>query len=349
MLRSIRYKIAPLAALLLSVLIVACCHFFFRLTEAVVDSGFYIFIFIASFITLYGFVVFVVPRFFLPLLKSIYDKIIQVGFSGNLIRSYNVRNSKLIDEIFDMLDEWTKVSGKRIEDLQKVEVYRREFLTNVSHELKTPLFAVQGYVLTLLDGGIDDPMVNSYYLKRAAKNIDRLISIVEDLESISRLESGELMLEKRIFDLNELVRDTIESLELLASEKSIQIVIGDTPGEYVYVSADKDMIRQVLVNLMVNSIKYGKENGVTTVFISENADRVFVDVSDNGIGVEKQHLSRLFERFYRVDKGRSRDEGGTGLGLSIVKHIIEAHEESVWVNSEPGVGTTFRFTLARSK
>lgn len=349
MLRSIRYRIAPFAALVLSGLLTGGCLLFGRLSETFVDSGFYLFLFIALFTTLYAFLAFVVPRFFLPLLKSIYDKIIQVGFSGNLIRSYNVRNSKLIDEIFDVLDEWTKVSGKRIEDMQKVEIYRREFLSNVSHELKTPLFTVQGYVLTLLDGGIDDPMVNSYYLKRAAKNIDRLISIVEDLESISRLESGELILEKRIFDIRELVRDTIDSLELLAEEKKIQLALSDYPVEQVYVSADKDMIRQVLVNFLVNSIKYGRENGTTSVSISETAEKVIVDISDNGIGIEEQHLPRLFERFYRVDKGRSRDEGGTGLGLSIVKHIIEAHDEAVSVDSKPGVGTTFRFTLPRSK
>lgn len=349
MLRSIRYRIAPLAAIVLSGLLTGSCLLFGKLSGIAIDSGFYFFLFIALLITFYGLVALVVPRFFLPLLKSIYDKIIQVGFSGNLIRQYNVRNSRLIDEIFDVLDEWTKISGKRIEDMQKVEVYRREFLSNVSHELKTPLFAVQGYVLTLLDGGIDDPMVNSYYLKRAAKNIDRLISIVEDLESISRIESGELILEKRIFDIRELVKDTIESLELLAAEKKIHLEMSDSPIEQIYVSADKDMIRQVLVNFLVNSIKYGRENGSTSVSISETADKVIVDISDNGIGIEEQHLPRLFERFYRVDKGRSRDEGGTGLGLSIVKHIIEAHDEAVSVDSKPGVGTTFRFTLPRSK
>lgn len=349
MLRKYRYRFAPLAALLLSAVVSGSCYLYGILSAAAEpDSGFYLFLFLTVFTGAYLFAI-AVHRSLMPVFQRIYDRILAVGFTDHVIRSRSVRNERLIDEIFKVLDESTGISGKRIAEMQKTDNYRREFLSNVSHELKTPLFTVQGYVLTLIDGGIDDPMVNSYYLKRAAKNIERLISIVEDLESISRLESGELVLERRIFDLRELIRDTIESIELVASEKKINVILEDALSEQVYVNADKDMIRQVLVNLLVNSIKYGHENGSTVVGMSEDRGRVVVEIKDNGIGIEEKHLPRLFERFYRVDKGRSRDEGGTGLGLSIVKHIVEAHDESVLVESAPGEGTTFRFTLAKAK
>jgi two-component system phosphate regulon sensor histidine kinase PhoR len=199
-----------------------------------------------------------------------------------------------------------------------------------------------------LEGGIEDNDINILYLQKAAKSIDRLISIVDDLESISRLEAGELILENRTFDINELITDVIESLELKAKDSAIAITLDVPPGIQQYVYADKDRIRQVMVNLLVNSIKYGKKGGFTHVKVEDHDDFVTIEVSDDGIGIEKQHVGRLFERFYRVDKSRSREQGGTGLGLAIVKHIIEAHGQKITVDSTPVLGTTFTFTLKKS-
>lgn len=258
-------------------------------------------------------------------------------------------NAGLREEINSILNDWSSVSRQEIDQLKKAEVYRKEFLGNVSHELKTPIFSVQGYVHTLIDGGIEDHDVNMLYLQKASKGIDRLISMVDDLESISKLEAGELPVEFRIFDIYDLSRDVIDSLELLTKDKQIKLYINDAAVRPAYVNADKDLIRQVLVNLIVNSVKYGKKGGNTGIHIADLGDEYSIEVNDDGIGIEKYHLPRLFERFYRVDKSRSREEGGTGLGLAIVKHIIEAHQQNIHVESEPGKGTTFSFTLKKSK
>ena len=202
---------------------------------------------------------------------------------------------------------------------------------------------------TLIDGGIEDQDINILYLNKAAKSIDRLINIVADLESISKLEAGELDIEPRTFDICELVKEVIESLELQAKEKNVKLFINESNDKPFYVFADKDRIRQVMVNLLLNSIKYGKRDGRTEVKFNDQGDAIMIDVADNGIGVEQYQLPRLFERFYRVDKSRSREQGGTGLGLSIVKHILEAHHQSIFVDSEIDVGSTFSFSLKKSK
>ena len=248
-----------------------------------------------------------------------------------------------------ILLEWSSQSREAMDHYKQVESYRREFLSNVSHELKTPIFSIQGYIHTLIDGGIEDEDINMLYLNKAGKSIDRLISIVDDLESISRLEAGELIIEQRTFDIRDLTKDVIESLELQAREKNVKIFINETLEKPCYVYADKEKIRQVLVNLLVNSIKYGKHDGQTEVGFRDQGDLVYISVVDNGIGVESHQLPRLFERFYRVDKSRSREQGGTGLGLAIVKHILEAHQQSIVAESEIGIGTTFSFTLKKSK
>jgi len=206
---------------------------------------------------------------------------------------------------------------------------------------------VQGYVHTLLDGGIEDKDINLLYLKKAAKSIDRLISIVDDLESVSKIEGGELILEKRTFDINEWVKDTLESLEIMAKEQGVKLQVDPKTDQAYYVNADKNAIRQVLVNLIVNSIKYGKQDGITEISYTEDVNKVLVHIKDNGIGISVDDQSRLFERFYRVDKSRSREQGGTGLGLAIVKHIVEAHNGVIGVNSEPGKGSTFSFSLEK--
>jgi two-component system phosphate regulon sensor histidine kinase PhoR len=228
-----------------------------------------------------------------------------------------------------------------------LETYRKEYLGNVSHELKTPIFNIQGYVSTLIDGGIYDESINIEYLKKADKSVDRMIHIIDDLETISQLESGSLYLEKEKFDLVALTKDVSDQIELSATKKNISIHISEDSKKSIKVIADKFRIRQVFVNLITNSIKYGRDGGKTLIRFRVIEDKAIVEISDDGIGIESQHLPRLFERFYRVDKGRSREQGGTGLGLSIVKHILEAHEQVIEVESQVGVGTTFRFTLSK--
>ena len=282
-------------------------------------------------------------------LIQIYRQILKIRNPKEVIRPIDENRVNVSNEINKVLYEWSNESKEEIDNLKQVEIYRREFLSNVSHELKTPVFSVQGYIHTLLDGGIEDADVNMHYLNKASKGIDRLISMVDDLESISRLESGELIVELRTFDLHDLAQDIIESVELQSKERGVTIKLEAVEDKPFYVYSDKDMVRQILVNFIVNSIKYGVKDGVTKVRLTESDDKVIVDVEDNGIGIEKVHLPRLFERFYRVDKSRSRDQGGTGLGLAIVKHILEALGEGVQVDSEVGKGTRFTFSLPRSK
>jgi two-component system phosphate regulon sensor histidine kinase PhoR len=237
---------------------------------------------------------------------------------------------------------------EEIEQLEKLENYRKDFLGNVSHELKTPIFNIQGYISTLLDGGLEDKTINRDYLQRGMKSVDRMIAIVEDLQTITQLEKGELEIDEERFDIIALVKDVIDAQELRARERKISFELSNDPHQQIWALADKFRIRQVLVNLIVNSVRYGKENGTTTIKISDTGDKVIVEVADSGIGIPKQHLSRIFERFYRADKSRSREQGGTGLGLSIVKHILEAHGQTISVMSTEGAGSVFSFTLKKS-
>jgi two-component system phosphate regulon sensor histidine kinase PhoR len=228
-----------------------------------------------------------------------------------------------------------------------MEVYRREFLGNVSHELKTPLFNMQGFILTLLDGGINDASVNLDYLQKSQNNIERMITIVQDLEVISRLETGEATPLLSTFSITLLVKEVFEFLEPKASERSIKLLFAAEYNDTMTVRADKEKIRTVITNLIDNSIKYGTTGGRTKVSFYNMDENYLIEISDNGVGIDEQHISRLFERFYRVDKHRSRAQGGSGLGLAIVKHIMEAHNQTVNVRSTPGIGSTFAFTLKR--
>jgi len=236
---------------------------------------------------------------------------------------------------------------KELEQNRNMDSYRKEFLGNVSHELKTPIFNIQGYVSTLIDGGIDDPTINLEYLKRADKSIDRMIHIIDDLETITQLEVGVLELELERYDIGQQIKDVIEQLEFQASKQEVKLQFSKKLEKSIFVLADKFRMRQVLVNLITNSIKYGKKGGKTQINIGQFKEQIIIEVKDNGIGIDKKHLPRLFERFYRVDKGRSREQGGTGLGLAIVKHIIEAHNETIDVESIKGVETTISFTMKR--
>ena len=259
-----------------------------------------------------------------------------------------VKHQESLEGVNQAMIEWSKRQRTEIEELKKLAVYRREFLGNISHELKTPIFNIQGYILTLLDGGLEDETINRNYLMRTEKSINRLIAIVEDLEEISKLESGELKLNLQRFDITELSRDVLEFLEMKARKYNAKVCLEKHPDKGAFVKADKKRIRQVLINLIENAIKYGdKEDHKVTIRIFDADENYLVEIKDNGPGITEESLPRIFERFYRVDKGRSRDSGGTGLGLAIVKHIVEAHEQSITVRSKIGQGTTFAFTLEK--
>ena len=250
-----------------------------------------------------------------------------------------------------ILENFLKSYKTRLEEiniLKDQENYRREFLGNVSHELKTPLFTIQGYILTLIEGALKDKKVRGKYLRRSAKGVDRLISIVKDLDLITQFESGIKTVDKTDFNIYELIENVYDLMEFESEKNNTKLLLNNEKNSPVIVNADKERILQVLTNLIVNSIKYGKENGYTEVKVEEyDKDRIIVRVKDNGEGIEDEHLPRLFERFYRIDKNRSRKKGGSGLGLSIVKHIIEAHQEQIFVESKIGQGTEFSFTLQK--
>ena len=245
---------------------------------------------------------------------------------------------------------WARDQKEAIDELKQLAEFRKEFLGNVSHELKTPIFNIQGYIHTLIDGAIDDPDVNIRFLKKAAKSADRLSDLVADLLAISQLESEGLNMEMERFDINSLLKDVYEQLEVRAKERGISLLIKEGCNKPFFVFADKYRIRQVLVNLVGNAIKYGNELGTTTAAYYDMDQNILIEIGDNGEGIAQDHLPRIFERFYRVDKSRARESGpgGTGLGLAIVKHIIEAHDQTVNVRSNIGEGTTFAFTLKKA-
>lgn len=272
---------------------------------------------------------------------------IRERFSNNEIprRQRQLETEDCIKRLEDRVDFLIESRERELVHFENLDSYRKEYLGNVSHELKTPVFNIQGYVDTLLNGGLEDPAINVEYLRRADKSIDRLISIIDDLETITQLESGGLVLDIDAFDIAALVKDVYSSLELYAGKQKITLDLNRKYDKPVLVLADKFRIRQVLVNLVANSIKYGREGGSTQIDISYLHDDVVVSVADNGAGIDEYHLPRIFERFYRIDKGRSREQGGTGLGLAIVKHIIEAHGKSIKVESRKDKGTKFTFSL----
>ncbi|MBK9732145.1 MAG: sensor histidine kinase [Chitinophagaceae bacterium] len=260
----------------------------------------------------------------------------------------SLRSEDPLTDVQVEVQQWAEDSHKEIEGLKKAEQYRKEFLSNLSHEFKTPLFSIQGYVHTLLDGAMEDGEVNRHFLEKTAGSIERLCNLVNDLEEIAKLESGEEQLDMVTFDMYSLTKDVFEEMEYKANTHGMHFTIKKGCERPFYVSADKDKVRQVMVNLLDNSIKYGNENGNTIVSFYDMAENILIEVTDDGIGISEEHLPRLFERFYRIDKSRSREQGGTGLGLAIVKHLIEAHGQTINVRSKVGVGSTFGFTLLKS-
>jgi len=284
--------------------------------------------------------------------KFIYKRIKKIYDDVALLESTSLTSDPITTDMRTLTAEIEKFAqDKKIEiDTLKIrEEYRKDFLGNVSHELKTPLFTVQGYLETLLDGAIDDKSIRKKYISRANKAVDRLIYIVKDLDLITKLEVGDLNLEKQDFNVIDLIQSVFDLLEMKAAKKNIILTFDIAYEEPIMVNADMEKIQQVLTNLLVNSIKYGNDNGTTEVSVEDLIkNKVIIRITDNGEGIPKQHIPRLFERFYRVDQSGSRREGGSGLGLAIVKHVIEAHEEKIYVESAPDVGSEFSFTLEKS-
>lgn len=257
-------------------------------------------------------------------------------------------NKESLEDVNTKVIEWAENTKKEIASLKTLEEYRKNYVGNISHELKTPIFTIQAYLHTLIEGGIYDENINLDYLKRAADNTERLQNIVEDLDIINKLESGNAELDIRKFDIRELIKDIFLDLKSIAKKKKIKLLLKEGASSSYFVMADRESIRQVFTNLLVNSIKYGKEGGTTKVSFYDMDTELLTEISDNGIGIDEKHLKHVFDRFYRVDSSRSRKQGGSGLGLSIVKHIIEAHDQTINVRSTLDIGSTFGFTLAKA-
>jgi len=262
----------------------------------------------------------------------------------------NILPQKSINEVRQDVEKWGKQKKKQIESLQQNEAYRKEFLQNLSHEIKTPVFAIQGYVDTLLNGALDKPEVNKKFLENAYRNVERLVNLIADLDEISKLESGEQLLHPTNFVVQDMIKEIYETLSIKAINKNINCFIKKGCETAISVNADKEKIRQVLINLVENAIKYGKNDGTVEASIyNTDGSNILIEISDDGYGIAEEHLHRIFERFYRTDYGRSRNIGGTGLGLAICKHIVEVHGHSLHVRSNIDVGSTFGFTLNKAK
>jgi len=309
-----------------------------------IDASFLFYWFICSYIFTFFILHLRLETFIFNSIKNIYKDL-------TLLESAPFNQSPITTDMASLskeIDSYAKNKKLEFEALKIREEYRKEFIGNVSHELKTPLFTVQGYISTLIEGAADDPKIRDKYLKRADKGVDRLIYIVKDLDLITKLEVGDANLTIETFNILETITNVFDLLEIKAEKKNISLLLDKDYPAPVMVHADRDRIQQVLSNLVVNSIKYGHQNGTTEISVEDlNSEKMIVRVTDNGEGVEAKHLTRLFERFYRVDKSGSREEGGSGLGLSIVKHIIEAHDEKIYVESKFGIGSEFSFTLQK--
>lgn len=283
-------------------------------------------------------------------MEMLLSREIQKIYRNNAVlkENFSLKNTTDIDALEKELLRFIQHKKNEIEDLKFRENYRKEFIGNVSHELNTPLFTIQAYILTLLEGNVQDKNIRRKYLQRAAKGVERLIFIVKDLEMISQLESGTLTLNKSPFNIIEVIEFVFDLFEIRAKKRNISLIF-NKPYPPIWVFADREKIQQVIANILMNSIKYGKENGTTEVAIEIlNPQKIIIRIADNGEGVAKENIHRLFERFYRVDRSGNRKQGGSGLGLSIVKHLIEAHGESVYVESHLGLGSEFSFTLQKA-
>ena len=338
-------QLSAITALIIAVPISAGIYYFEPVFWVALISFFIVFL--GSF----GLILFMVQQFVYRKIKLIYKLIYQTKASKREEFYYkNILPQKSIDEVREDVEKWARQKGTEIEVLQQNEIYRKEFLQNLSHELKTPIFAIQGYVDTLLNGALENPTVNKKFLSSTSRNVDRLVNLVDDLDEISRLEGGEQLLYTENFVIQDLVKEVYDSLALKAEVKQIRLTIKKGCEVPLTVNADKEKIRQVLINLVDNAIKYGKQNGLIEASAYKiDGKKILIEISDDGAGIAEEHLGRIFERFYRTDTARSRKVGGSGLGLAICKHIIEAHRQVIHVRSAIDVGTTFGFTLRSKK
>ena len=308
--------------------------------ESIFSLNFFL-LFILCSIVVYTIGAFFVKFFLYNSVRVISDEIFQSDVDSTITTN--------MEDLLKKIRQYDDDQKSEISEMKKQETFRREFIGNLAHELKTPLFTSESYILTLLDGAIDDDEVNKKYLKIAGKAIHRLNLIVKDLDLITKIESGESEIQRTDFDIINLAQNVFEMLEITASKKNIKLILDFNDKLPLIVNADNEKIQQVLTNLIENSIKYGKENGTTELVIQElTENKIIVRVTDNGLGIEEKHFNRLFERFYRVDQSGSRKGGGSGLGLAIVKHIMDAHDEKIYIESEFGVGSEFSFTLEKS-
>ena len=308
--------------------------------ESIFSLNFFL-LFVLCSIVVYVIGAFFVKFFLYNSVRVISDEIFQSDVDSTITTN--------MEDLLKKIRQYDDDQKSEISEMKKQETFRREFIGNLAHELKTPLFTSESYILTLLDGAIDDDEVNKKYLKIAGKAINRLNLIVKDLDLITKIESGESEIQRTDFDIINLAQNVFEMLEITASKKNIKLILEFNDKLPLRVNADNEKIQQVLTNLIENSIKYGKENGTTELVIQElTENKIIVRVTDNGLGIEEKHFNRLFERFYRVDQSGSRKGGGSGLGLAIVKHIMDAHDEKIYIESEFGVGSEFSFTLEKS-
>ncbi len=305
-------------------------------------------ILICSVLITYGAVKYFIEFFVFKKIKLIY-KLIDAEKKRKLINEHPDHSRKSMSVVNDEVIEWAERRERDIETLTELEDYRRMFLGNISHELKTPIFSLQGYILTLLEGGVYDEAINLKYLKKAARNVERMQHIVEDLEQINELQSGQAELKEESFLIHDLVLEVFEDLAFMADDEKVSLDVDKDVRTTFKVEGDREKIRRVLINLVTNGIKYGKKKGQVSIGYYDLEDKVLIEVEDDGRGVEERHLRHLFDRFYRVDEHRNRKHGGSGLGLSIVKHIIEAHDQTISVKSNVGEGSTFTFTLDKTK
>lgn len=339
--RQVTLIISALIWLVHLALLIIVFYFFTNLSLSVPAFAVYsVVTFIAGFLVVRYFL----ENFIFRRIKLVYKVISESKDSMKNVPEFNSNNTTLND-VKERVTEWAEKAEEEISSLKSLENYRKKFVGDISHELKTPIFSIQGYLHTLLDGGMYDESINRKYLERAASNVDRLQMIVDDLEMINKLESEAEELKITKFDLKELVIEIFRDLEIIGQEKSINFIFKPGADKAFIVEADREKIRQVLINLIINSVKYGKEGGVTKISFYDMDELVLTEVSDNGIGIEEEHVKHVFDRFYRADKSRSRNIGGSGLGLSIVKHIMEAHKQKITVRSTAGLGSTFGFTL----
>ena len=325
-------------AVFLSIVIFAFALVIFYIVDDDLNIIFsFIVFFLASIVLIY----YIVKRFFHERIKVIYKNIYKFQSASNALELD-------INKVEKQAEDWADAKEEELNTYKRDENFRREFIGNVSHELKTPIFNIQGYVQTLIEGGLYDEKINMKYLERANKSVDRMINIVEDLELISALETQENLLDIRPFNLVELIKELFEAFEMKASQMNIKLELNNEANSEM-VMGDRNKIQQVFLNLLSNSIKYGKQGGKTKVQLFDMEESILIEVADNGIGIESASLNRIFERFYRADKNRSREIGGTGLGLAIVKHILEVHNQTISVRSTKDVGSTFSFILEKAK